>query len=524
MEALTTDLTPEHLTTDPATDEATEPRTEHHDVLVIGTGFAGLGMAIELGHAGQHDFVVLEAAGAVGGTWRANTYPGCACDVQSHLYSFSFEPNPKWSRMFATQPEIRDYLEHCTDKYGVRPHIRFNSAVTSARFDEQDGIWHVEVNGGAQQYTARVVVAGFGPLSRPEYPDIEGIDSFGGQHFHSAQWDPEFDPTGKRVAIVGTGASAIQFLPQIAGKVKQLQLFQRTPPWVLPKPDRPTTWIERRLFKRLPALQQAYRSLIYWRLETRVLGFTVHPNVMKAAEVVGRLHIRRAIKDPELRRAVTPDYTIGCKRILMSNDYYPALARDNVEVISGGVQRVTERGIVGADGIEHEVDAIIYGTGFKVHDPLGPMSIAGLGGRDLGAMWREHGLEAYLGTTVAGFPNLFILVGPNTGLGHNSIVYMIESQVRYVLDAIRTMRERDAAFVDVRPEVQARFNEDLQAQLEGAVWSSGGCASWYLDENGKNRTLWPGFTFKFRRATEAFRADEYELTANAEQPELAQAL
>jgi cation diffusion facilitator CzcD-associated flavoprotein CzcO len=488
----------------------TKTATQHHDTLVIGTGFAGLGMAIKLKKAGDDDFVVLEKADAVGGTWRENTYPGCACDVQSHLYSFSFEPNPRWSRMFATQPEIRAYLEHCTDKYGVRPHLRFGQEVTSARFDEAAGRWEVEVNGGSLRYSARVVVAGFGPLSRPEYPSIDGVESFTGKFFHSAHWDSDCDLTGKRVAVVGTGASAIQFVPKIAGAVSRLHLFQRTPPWVLPKPDRPTSRVERALFRIAPGLQQAYRSLIYWRLETRVLGFTVHPNAMKALELLGRLHIRRGIKDPSLRRAVTPDYTIGCKRILMSNDYYPALARDNVEVVTGGVQRVTERGVVGTDGVEREVDAIIYGTGFKVHDPLGAMRIQGRGGAELGEQWREHGIEAYLGTTVTGFPNLFILVGPNTGLGHNSIVYMIESQVHYVLEAIRAMRAHSARYVDVRPEAQAAFNEGIQEQLDGAVWSSG-CESWYLDENGKNRTLWPGFTFRYRQATDAFRAEDYEL-------------
>jgi cation diffusion facilitator CzcD-associated flavoprotein CzcO len=480
------------------------------ETLVIGTGFAGLGMAIKLKAAGEHDFVVLEKADSIGGTWRENTYPGCACDVQSHLYSFSFEPNPAWSRMFATQPEIRAYLERCTDKYGVRPHIRFGQEVTSGVFDERSGRWEVEVNGGEQRYSARVVVAGFGPLSRPEYPEIEGIETFEGRFFHSAQWDCDYDLTGKRVAVVGTGASAIQFVPKIADQVAQLHLFQRTPPWVLPKPDRPITRLERTLFKLAPALQQAYRNLIYWRLETRVLGFTIHPKAMKAAELLGRLHINRAIKDRSLRRAVTPDYTIGCKRILMSNDYYPALARPNVDVVTGGVQRVTPRGVIGADGVEREVDAIVYGTGFKVHDPLGPMQIRGLNGAELGRHWREHGLEAYLGTTVAGFPNLFILVGPNTGLGHNSIVYMIESQVHYVLEAIRTMRSRSLSYVDVKPEAQTAFNDRIQEQLDGAVWSSG-CASWYLDENGKNRTLWPGFTFRYRQATDAFEAEDYEL-------------
>jgi cation diffusion facilitator CzcD-associated flavoprotein CzcO len=487
-------------------------QSTHHDVIVVGTGFAGLGMAIKLKAAGEADFIVLEKADAVGGTWRENTYPGCACDVQSHLYSFSFEPNPGWSRMFARQGEIRTYLEHCTDKYGVRDHIQFDSEITAASYDETENVWHVEVNGGEARYTTRVLIAGFGPLSRPELPQIEGVETFAGTCFHSAQWDADVELAGKRVAVVGTGASAIQFLPQIAEQVAELTLFQRTAPWVLPKPDRPTTRLERLLFRRLPAVQQAYRNLIYWRLETRVLGMTLHPQVMKAAELIGRLHIRRSIKDPALRQQVTPNYTIGCKRILMSNDYYQSLDRDNVKVVTGGITRVAECGVIDAHGTEHEVDVIIYGTGFKVHDPLGSLRITGRRGRELGELWRENGLEAYLGTAVAGFPNLFVLVGPNTGLGHNSIIYMIESQVHYVLDAIATMRRRELAAVEVRPEVQARFNDDLQHQLAGSVWSSG-CSSWYLDDSGKNRTLWPGFTFAFRQATDAFDADDYELEA-----------
>jgi cation diffusion facilitator CzcD-associated flavoprotein CzcO len=363
---------------------------------------------------------------------------------------------------------------------------------------------------GDGSYTARLVVAGFGPLSRPAYPKIDGIESFRGKAFHSAQWDSSYDLTDKRVAVVGTGASAIQFVPQIAGRVKQLRLFQRTPPWVLPKPDRRITKLERRLFRRFPGLQRAYRNWIYWKLESRVLGFTVHPNILKAAEVIGRHHIKRSISDPELRRKLTPNYTIGCKRILMANDYYPALNRDNVDVVTGGVTRVTERGIVAADGTEYEVDAIIFGTGFEALDPLGEMEIVGRDGIELGDRWRERGLEAYLGTAVAGFPNLFILVGPNTGLGHSSMVYMIESQVHYVHEAITAMRRREAAFVDLRPEVQARYNDRVQEQLDGAVWSSG-CSSWYLDAAGKNRTLWPGFTFKFREATGEFKPEDYEL-------------
>ena len=497
----------------------TATATRHYETIIIGSGFAGLGMAIKLKQSGQDDFLVLEQAGSVGGTWRANTYPGCACDVPSHLYCYSFEPNPEWSRMFASQPEIRAYLEHCTDKYGVRPHIRFESPVSAAQFDESEGLWHLEVGDGEASFTARLVVAGFGPLSRPAYPRIDGIESFRGKAFHSAQWDDSYDLTGKRVAVVGTGASAIQFVPQIAGRVKQLHLFQRTPPWVLPKPDRRISKLERRLFKRLPALQRAYRQWIYWKLESRVLGFTVHPNILKAAQVIGHRHINRSIDDPELRRKLTPNYTIGCKRILMANDYYPALNRDNVDVITGGVTGVTERGVVAADGSEYEVDAIIFGTGFEALDPLGDMQIVGREGTELGELWRQRGLEAYLGTSVAGFPNLFMLVGPNTGLGHSSMVYMIESQVHYVAEAIKAMRARQAAFVDLRPEVQARYNDRLQEQLDGAVWSSG-CSSWYLDPAGKNRTLWPSFTFKFREATAAFEVGDYELV-RAHEHELA---
>jgi cation diffusion facilitator CzcD-associated flavoprotein CzcO len=478
-------------------------------VAVIGTGFSGLGMAIKLKQAGIDSFVVLEKADTVGGTWRENTYPGCACDVQSHLYSFSFEPNPSWSRMFAPQAEIREYLERCATKYGIRPHIRFNSAMTHAEFDEDAGVWRVEVNGGEDVISARAVVNAMGPLHRPAYPELPGLESFQGTTFHSAEWDHDYDFDGKRVAVIGTGASAIQFVPQIAPRVKRLHLFQRTAPWIVPKPDRRISRLEQRLFRRLPGLQRAYRRSIYWRLEARVLGFTVHPKAMKAAELVARWHIRRQISDRRLRRAVTPDYTIGCKRILISNDYYPALGRDNVDVVTDGIACVTERGIVMHDGTEHEVDAIVFGTGFRVTDLLTPLSILGRDGLDLNDAWRD-GIEAYLGTAVAGFPNLFLLLGPNTGLGHSSMVYMVESQAHYVVECLRAMRERDLRYLDVRPEVQAQFNAAVQSKLGGAVWSSG-CKSWYVDAHGKNRTLWPGFTFQFRKATSLLRADDYDL-------------
>ena len=481
-----------------------------HEVVVVGSGFAGLGMAVRLKQAGETSFVVLEQDDALGGTWTVNTYPGCACDVQSHLYSFSFAPNPDWSRMFAPQAEIRAYLERVADDFGVREHVRLGRRMTRADFDEATGLWRVEVNDGAEVLTARVLVPALGALSRPAYPKADGIETFTGRAFHSADWDHDYDFAGKRVAVVGTGASAIQFVPQLVRQGARVDLYQRTAPWILPKPDRRVTSFEQRLFRAVPALQRAYRSLIYWRLEARAAGFTKRPIGLKLAENVARWHIRRQIPDPALRAEVTPDYALGCKRILISNDYYPALASDRVELHTGGIARVTERGIVGADGVERPADVIVFGTGFRPTDLLTPLSIHGRGGRDLNDAWRD-GVEAHLGSTVAGFPNLFLLVGPNTGLAHSSMVYMIESQVQYVMDALRVMRERELKAVDVRPEALAASNAALQEQLEGAVWSQGGCQSWYLDAHGRNRTLWPGQTFAFRRATQRFDTEHYEL-------------
>ncbi len=481
-----------------------------YEVVIVGSGFAGLGMAIRLKQEGETSFTVLEQDSAIGGTWHANNYPGCACDVQSHLYSFSFAPNPEWSRMFAPQPEIKAYLERTADEHGVRGHVELDSRMTAADWDEDAGLWRVTVNDD-RVVTARFVVNGLGALSRPAYPQIDGIERFEGRAFHSADWDHDYDFTGKRVAVIGTGASAIQFVPKLAEKAAHLDLYQRTPPWIVPKPDRPITGFERKLFRRLPVLQNLYRQSIYWRLEARVIGFTKRLEGMKLAEAVARLHIRRQIPDPQLRRKVTPDYGIGCKRILISNDYYPALARDNVDVLTDGIARVTERGVVAADGTEHEADVIVFGTGFRPTDLLTPLSIRGRGGVDINDAWRD-GISAYKGTTAAGFPNMFVLTGPNTGLGHSSMVFMIESQVEYVLDAIRTVRERGAKACEVKPEAVAKYTARIDEELEGTIWNRGGCASWYFDSHGKNRTLWPGFTFDFRRRLSRFDADKYELT------------
>lgn len=486
---------------------------EAKQVLIIGSGFAGLGMAIKLREAGIEDFQILERGGDVGGTWRDNHYPGCACDVQSHLYSFSFEPNPDWTRMFARQPEIRAYLEKCADKYDLRRHIVFGANVQTARYDDVSANWTVTTADG-RSFKGQVLVSGMGGLSNPAMPNVKGLEKFKGKAFHSAHWDHSYDLAGKKVAVIGTGASAIQFVPQLQKLAGRVDLYQRTAPWVMPKPDREIGQIERVLYRRFPALQNAYRTAIYWALESRVLGFAVNPKLMTLVQGIARSHIRKQIQDPALRAKVTPDYTIGCKRILISNDYYPALAQDNVEVITDAIAEVRANSIVDSNGVERKVDAIIYGTGFKAQDPMPRGTVFGKGGVDLLDAWKD-GPEAYLGLSVAGFPNFFMLVGPNTGLGHNSMVFMIESQVAYVMDALKTMKARQLRAVDVKTDAQVRFNRGIQGKLTKTVWTSG-CKSWYVDANGKNTTLWPGFTFVYRGKTRRFKADQYQLETAAE--------
>ncbi|MDP3294803.1 MAG: NAD(P)/FAD-dependent oxidoreductase [Nevskia sp.] len=481
---------------------------ENKQILIIGSGFAGLCMAIRLREQGIEDFQILERGDDVGGTWRDNHYPGCACDVQSHLYSFSFEPNPEWTRMFARQPEIKAYLEKCAAKYDLRRHIVFGANVQNARYDEGSATWTVNTADG-RSFSGRVLVSGMGGLSNPAMPNVKGLDSFKGKAFHSAHWDHRYDLSDKRVAVIGTGASAIQFVPQIQKLAKRVDLYQRTAPWIMPKPDREIGPRERRLYRALPVLQNAYRTAIYWMLESRVLGFVINPKLMTMVEGVARRHIKRQIKDPALRAKVTPDYTIGCKRILISNDYYPALAQANVEVITDDIVEVRANSVIDSAGNERAVDAIIYGTGFKAQDPMPRGTVFGTGGVDLLDAWKT-GPEAYLGLSVAGFPNFFMLVGPNTGLGHNSMVFMIESQVAYVMDALKTMHKQGLRAVDVKPDAQVTFNLGLQGQLSKTVWTSG-CKSWYVDANGKNTTLWPGFTFIYRGKTRRFPTTAYRL-------------
>ena len=479
----------------------------HHRIAIIGTGFSGLGMAIRLKQEGEQDFVLLERDGDVGGTWNVNTYPGCRCDVPSHLYSFSFAPNAEWSSTFSPQPEILSYLKGCAERYELLPHVRFHTEVTNAAWDPDSGFWRISTNQG--EITAEVLISGQGGLSAPQVPDIPGIESFEGTTFHSAQWNHDHDLTGERVAVIGTGASAIQFVPQIQPKAGKLHVFQRTAPWVMPHRARRLSQRERRLFRRVPAAQRAMRAAIYWGREALVVLFR-HPRFGKRVERVALRHLHSQVKDPELRRKLKPNFAIGCKRILPSNEWYPALTQPNVEVVTDGIREVRPHSIVTADGSEREVDTIVFGTGFHVTDiPIAGM-IRGRDGRTLEQVWNGSP-EAYLGSTVAGFPNLFLLVGPNTALGHTSIVFMIESQINHVWGALSTMRRRGARVAEVRPEVQRSYNEELNRMTEGTVWVTGGCSSYYIDRNGHNSTLWPTFTWPFRQRTREFDEAAYSL-------------
>jgi cation diffusion facilitator CzcD-associated flavoprotein CzcO len=482
------------------------PTKNDFRVGIIGAGFSGLGMAIRLKQEGIHDFTVLERADDLGGTWRENSYPGCACDVPSHLYSFSFAPNPGWSHIFARQPEILEYLRDCARRFGVLPHIRYGHGVTGARWNDDLGRWVIETEGGT--VTAQVIVAAAGPLSQPSIPKLPGLERFAGTTFHSAQWDHDHDLTGKRVAVIGTGASAIQFVPEIQPKVGKLHVFQRTPPWVLARPEHEITATEKRLLRRVPGLQKTIRSAIYWGAEGGILGLAYDARLVRPVEALGRRHIRRQVRDPELRRKLTPDYRLGCKRVLASDSYYPALTAPNAELVTDPIARVRKGAIVSEDGTVRDVDTIIFGTGFHVTDNPMMEMVRGRDGQSLAEVWRGSP-SAYLGMTVPGFPNGFLMVGPNTGLGNNSIVFMIEAQVRYVLGALKAMEEEGLAAIEVKPEVHRAFQDEVQARMPGSVWTDGGCRSWYLDENGRNSTLWPDFTWRYALRTRNFEIGAY---------------
>jgi cation diffusion facilitator CzcD-associated flavoprotein CzcO len=488
------------------TTQSDSPRGSREvDALIVGGGFSGLGAAIKLRQEGFTDFVLLEKAGRLGGTWRDNTYPGCACDVLSTLYSYSFAPSSEWQRAFGRQPEILDYLERVAREHGVYDDVRLNTEVLGADWNATRSRWIVQTTAG--QFSARLLVSGAGPLHEPVIPALPGLSDFKGHVFHSARWDHDHDLTGKRVAVVGTGASAIQFVPEIQPRVARLHLFQRTAPWVLPKPDRVIHPFERALFRHVPQAQRALRGVLYGASELVQLAQR-RPRLMRRLQRVGLGHLNRQVPDPVLRASLTPRFALGCKRILLSNVYYPALVAPNVEVIPAAVAEVREHSVVGADGVEREVDTIIFGTGFHVTDPPISSLLRGVDGKLMSEVWRGSP-QAYLGTTVAGFPNFFMLIGPNLGNGHGSAMTIIEAQVGYLVEALRAMEHRGVQSIDVRREVQEAYNTDVQRALAGTVWNAGGCSSYYLDVNGRNSAIYPWTTIDMRRRMRRFDAASY---------------
>ncbi|MDG6102757.1 NAD(P)/FAD-dependent oxidoreductase [Dactylosporangium aurantiacum] len=481
----------------------------HARIAIIGAGFGGLGAAIRLRQRGHDDVVVFERAEDLGGTWRDNAYPGCACDVPSHVYSFSFALNPTWSSTYSPQPEIWDYLRRCADRFGVRPAIRFGTDVRQASWDGAAGHWRIETSRG--DWTADVLISAGGPLNEPVIPKLPGLETFRGETFHSSRWNHDLDLTGRRVAVIGTGASAIQFVPAIQPVVGRLTLFQRTAAWVMPRRERPLRRWEHAVYRRVPGAQRLMRTLVYWGIESTVIGF-LRPRVMRLAQRVALRHLRTAVTDPALRARLTPSYAMGCKRVLKSDTYYPALTRDNVDVVTEAIAEVRPHGIVTRDGVEHEADTIVFGTGFRVTDLPIAERIRGRDGRSLAEVW-QGSPRAYRGTTVAGFPNLFLLLGPNTGLGHNSVVLMIEAQLDYVLGALEHLRRTGARSVAPREAAQRAFVAAVDRRMAATVWATGGCSSWYIDATGRNSTLWPGSTWRFRQRMQRFDVDAYEVTA-----------
>ncbi|MEL0028912.1 MAG: NAD(P)/FAD-dependent oxidoreductase [Perlucidibaca sp.] len=478
------------------------------DALIIGSGFAGIGMAIQLQEAGVSDYLILEKENDVGGVWRDNTYPGAACDVPSHLYSFSFAPNPHWTRKYAQQDEIRGYIRRCADQFGVTSQVRFRQEVADATFDEAAGTWTVTTRTG-ETYRTRALICALGQPNRPAYPRVAGMEDFKGEVFHSALWRHDIDLRGKRVAVIGTGASAIQFVPEIVPQVQSLVLMQRSAPYVIPKSDRAYFTLESLAFDRLPRLLTGSRLWQYWRHEGRALGFTSMKPILKFLEADFRRMLARQVKDPVQYDKLMPRDPFGCKRVLLSNDYYSALTQPHVAVAMGSPRGVDATGITDGEGVRHEVDVIIYGTGFKATEFLAPLRIAGLGGRVLADAW-EKGAEAHLGITVSGFPNLFMLYGPNTNLGHSSIIFMLESQMTYIRQCLQKLRAGSLRYLDVKPAAQARFNAEIQESLRDSIWMQG-CTSWYVNEHGRNVTNWPGFTVDYRMRTKRPDWSHYRL-------------
>ncbi len=475
-------------------------------ILIIGSGFGGLGLAIRLKRAGITTFTILEKATTLGGTWRDNTYPGAACDVPSMLYSFSFERKTDWSRKWSGQAEIHAYMEECARKNDLLPHIRFGVEVASARWDDATGTWTVRTTAG-EEHVAEVLVSGVGQLHRPQIPKLPGLETFRGPSFHSARWDHSVDLAGKTVGVVGNAASAVQFIPEIAKVAGRVTIFQRSANWMIARGDRPFKPWETWVLSNVPGALRLYRAFLWGIAELMLYPvMRQHPTLAKLYTKWAMDNLETNVADPALRKLLTPDYPIGGKRILIHDDFFPALNRPNVGLVTSAIERVTEDGVVTADGTAHPLDVLIFATGFRTNPFLAPMKIEGRHGRSLDADW-QHGARAYFGMTMSGYPNFFMLYGPNTNLGHNSIIFMLECQIAYVMDAIQWLIQDDLKSIDLRPEVMDAFNEAVQRDLAGTSWAAAP-DSWYKDA-GRITNNWPYSTFEYWRRTRALVHAEY---------------
>lgn len=483
-----------------------------HDTLIIGAGFTGLGAAIKLAEAGVDDVVIVERSDRVGGTWRDNTYPGIACDIPSLLYSFSFVKNPSWSRAYPSGAEICAHIEEMTDTFGLRPRIRFGTEITGLSFDESTGVWTAKTK-QRKTFRARTVVMAAGPLADHKFPDIRGIDSYEGHKIHSAGWDHDFDFAGKRVAVIGTGASAVQIVPELVKTAEFVKVFQRTPGWVLPRLDTRMPAAVQSLFAKVPATQHLARQALFWGHEASATALVWNTPLSSVVARLSKAHLRNQVSDPWLRRQLTPDFTPGCKRMLVSSDYYPALQRDNCKLIDWPIATLCPAGIRTSDGVEHHLDAIVFATGYDVHLSGPPFPVTGRGGRSLQQEWAGHA-QAYKSASVHGYPNLFVMSGPNSGPGHNSLLVYVEGQLDYAVTGITTILRDDLRVLDVRADVQRRYNEDLQRRLTKTTWMTG-CSSWYLTADGFNASMYPGFATQYLRQMRHFRASDYEMVAHA---------
>ena len=480
----------------------------HVTTAIIGSGFGGICAAIRLKESGDDDFLVFERSYEIGGTWQANTYPGAQCDIPSVLYSYSFAPNPNWTRLYPLQGELKAYIERCVDDAAIRPHLRVDHEVTRAEWDDLAQVWQIVA--GGSHFTSTFLIGAMGPFSEPSTPDLPGLENFRGEAFHSAEWDHTAELRGRAVGVVGTGASAVQFVPQLQPDVSKLVLFQRTPTWILPHPDRPVDPRVRRLFRRFPIVQRLFRSAWSVLQEMMVPGLVYQPALLRPMAAVGRWHLRRQVRDRDLRAKLTPRYAFGCKRPTFSNRYYPALTSDNAVVETAGIRRVTADGIETVDGTHHQLDAIVFGTGFKLTQNEGFTRIRGCDGRSLAEVWENGEMTAHLGTSVSGFPNFFMILGPNSVV-YTSQIVTIEAQVDFIMDAMRQMRHNGIRSIDVSAETQRRFIADVDRGLAHSVWNTGGCRSYYLSPSGRNFTFWPGFVFTFQRRMRHARLKEFDI-------------